>query len=172
MKYSEKYDRYVDDDLVIYRWDKRKDKLMQCKIFKSSNGYLLVGTKLGISRVHRVIWETMVGEIPNGMFIDHINTIRTDNRLENLRVVTRKENSNNPLTKKHVSEAQKVAQKGKHLSEETKQKMSVAQKGKTSSEFGRKFKNHFGIYQYENPKLYNTEISWYIRHNRKCRWEV
>lgn len=30
MKYNSKYDRYVDDDLVIYRYDKSKDKLVQC----------------------------------------------------------------------------------------------------------------------------------------------
>lgn len=32
MKYNEKYDLYIDDDLVIYYWDKRKDKLMQRKM--------------------------------------------------------------------------------------------------------------------------------------------
>ena len=37
--------------------------------------------------------------------IDHINTIRTDNRIENLRLVSSKENSNNPITKKNKSEA-------------------------------------------------------------------
>lgn len=29
MKYNEKYDRYVDDDLVVYRLDKNSDKLVQ-----------------------------------------------------------------------------------------------------------------------------------------------
>lgn len=47
---------------------------------------------------HRVIWYYFNGEIPEGMEIDHINTIRDDNRLENLRLVSKKENMNNPIT--------------------------------------------------------------------------
>lgn len=35
------------------------------------------------------------GDIPNGMQIDHINHIRNDNRLENLRLVTNAENQMN-----------------------------------------------------------------------------
>lgn len=50
--------------------------------------------------VHRLVYEAFIGEIRDGMEIDHINTIRTDNRLENLRVVTHKENILNPLTLK------------------------------------------------------------------------
>ena len=42
---------------------------------------------------HRVIWKMHYGEEPGE--IDHINGIRTDNRLCNLRVVTRSENQRN-----------------------------------------------------------------------------
>lgn len=156
MKYNEKYDLYLDDDLVIYYWDKKKDKLMQRKIYKSTNGYLLVSTKIGLKRVHRVIYETFIGPIPDGFEIDHINTVRDDNRLENLRCVTCKENNNNALSLKHKSEAMK----GK-----------TNKKGKTTSEFGEKFKEYYGITRYNNPKLYNKEY-WYYRYNHKCRWEV
>ena len=107
--------------------------------------------------VHRLVYETFVGEISNGYEIDHINTIRDDNRLENLRCVTSYENNNNPLTRKHRSEAQKGNQ---------------YRKGITRSEFGIKFKEHFGITNYENPKLYHRELTWYKRHNKVCRWEV
>lgn len=68
------------------------------------------------------------------------------------------------------------SQKGKKLSEETKQKISKLKKnnksakGKIHSEFGKKFKEHFGITRCDNIKLYNKEKSWYQR-NRKCRWE-
>lgn len=48
--------------------------------------------------VHRLVWEAFVGQIPDGYEIDHINTKRDDNRLANLRVVTPKENCNNPIT--------------------------------------------------------------------------
>lgn len=63
-----------------------------------ANGYEYVTIDGGAKLVHRVMWEVFNGEIPEGMEIDHINTIRTDNRLENLRCVTPSENKRNPLT--------------------------------------------------------------------------
>jgi hypothetical protein len=102
--------------------------------------------------IHRLVYETFVCEIPQGYGIDHINTIRTDNRLVNLKLCTHKENINNPLTL-HKKSGNKNAN------------------GKPTSEFGTKFKEHFGITYYDNPKLYTTEKSWYHRHNKVCRWE-
>lgn len=150
MKYNERYDLYLDDDFVIYYWNKHKDKLMQRPLDKDKDGYLRVLTKIGKKRVHRVIYETFVGTIPDGYEIDHINNIRNDNRLENLRCVTHKENMNNPISLKARRKAM----------------------CKPWSEFGRKFKDHYGISCQQNPKLYNTEQMWYYRHNNKCRWEV
>ncbi|WPK42223.1 hypothetical protein [Escherichia phage vB-EcoS-XT34] len=43
----------------------------------------------------RVTWEYFNGEIPIGMEIDHINHIRDDNRIENLRLVSRSDNQKN-----------------------------------------------------------------------------
>ena len=48
--------------------------------------------------------ELVANEWFKGAEIDHINTDRMDNRPENLRWVTRRENLNNPLTRKHRSE--------------------------------------------------------------------
>lgn len=177
MKYNEKYDLYLDDDLVIYYWNKNKDKLMQRTISKDRCGYLRVSTKIGLKMVHRIIYETFVGPIPDGMEIDHINTIRTDNRLENLRCVTHKENDNNPLSRKHRSEACRISMignkhaKGHKHSEETRKKQSNKAKLRITSEFGRKFKEHYGISRYQNTKLYDVEYKWYYRHNYKCSWE-
>lgn len=156
MKYNEKYDLYLDDDLVIYYWNKRKDKMMQRKIILTNDGYLNVHTKLGLKRVHRVIYETFVEPIPDSYQIDHIDTHKDNNRLDNLRCVTNKENSNNPLTRKHMSEAQKGNQNAI---------------GKPTSEFGRKFKEHYGLSHYQDAKLYSREYMWFKKHN-KYRWEV
>ena len=45
-------------------------------------------------------WELLKGTIPAGIQIDHINGIRTDNRIENLRLVTHQQNQCNRLNVK------------------------------------------------------------------------
>lgn len=167
MKLNEKYDLYIDDDYVIYYWNKRLDKLMQRTIYKTDKGYLLVNTKIGAKCVHRIIYETFIGEIPDGYEIDHIKGNRMDNRPEMLKCVTHKENMNNPITRKRISEVNSESLKGN-----TNAKGNTNTKGKPRSEFGRKFKDHFGIARYQNPKLYHKELQWYRTHNNKCKWET
>ena len=165
MKYNEKYDLYLDDDYVIYYWSKKKDKLMQKSIIKNKDGYLCTNTKIGFNAVHRIIYETFVGPIPDGYEIDHINAIRDDNRLENLRCVTHKQNCNNPITLKKKGEAMKIVLIGN--------KRAVGNtntKGKARSEFGMKFKEHYGITKYQNSNLYHKERAWFQYHG-KCSWE-
>ena len=42
--------------------------------------------------VHRLVWEAFNGEIPEGMEVNHINEITTDNRLDNLNLLTHCQN--------------------------------------------------------------------------------
>lgn len=61
------------------------------------NGYLVSkitckNTKL-TCRHHRIIWISKYGVIPEGYVIDHINNNKKDNRIENLQLLTTKENS-------------------------------------------------------------------------------
>lgn len=103
--------------------------------------------------IHRAVAELFIPNPENKPCVDHINTDRLDNRSENLRWVSTKENCNNPLTIKHVSEVQRgkvrtaefrkklsEARKGKSrrpFSEETKRKMSEAHMGKPSGHKGK-----------------------------------
>lgn len=41
---------------------------------------------------HRLVWQWFNGDIPDGMVVNHINGVKSDNRPENLEVVTSSEN--------------------------------------------------------------------------------
>lgn len=110
---------------------------------KDRGGYM----KLGNYCIHRLVAEAFIPNPENKPCVDHINTDRSDNRAENLRWVSHKENNENPLTRKHYSESlqgivfsaehnRKIseAHKGKTFSEETKRKLSEAHKGIPRSE--------------------------------------
>ena len=62
-----------------------------------ANGYL-VATLHGENcrkqvRLNRVVWISVNGIPPEGMVVDHINSIKTDNRISNLQLLTKEENS-------------------------------------------------------------------------------
>lgn len=71
------------------------------------DGYLCFTCNDKTYSSHRFIYECFNGLIPDGLVIDHINTIRDDNRIENLRAVTTSENNRNPLTLKHLKEGKR-----------------------------------------------------------------
>lgn len=76
-----------------------------------SNGYLRVNLSMNNKSkdfyIHRLVCSAFIPNTDNKPCIDHINTNRTDNRVENLKWVTRSENMNNPLTLIKCSECRK-----------------------------------------------------------------
>ena len=71
-----------------YRWS------FGCDI----NGYRIIGFQRKKYYVHRLVAESFLGCPPkNKLYIDHINRIRSDNRVSNLRWVSAKENNDNTL---------------------------------------------------------------------------
>lgn len=70
---------------------------------KQNSGYLTVclskNNKPKIFRVHRLVATAFIPNPENKPCIDHINTIKDDNRAENLKWATQKENVNNVLTR-------------------------------------------------------------------------
>ena len=161
MIYNPEYNRWFTKSGLVFKYDESKDKLILCNGSISKQGYLksTSSVKSGFL-IHRAIWETFNGKIPAGMHIDHINGDKQDNRLENLRAVTPKENCNNPITLKKLRENTIIA--------------GLKRRGKIKREpkgFGKKFFEHFGITRPDDVKLYNREFNYYLYHG-KCRWEV
>ena len=73
-----------------------KEKILKPEIL--NNGYYQVCLcKQSVKkhyRVHRLVWSAFNGPIPENMQVNHINEIKTDNRLSNLNLMTCKENIN------------------------------------------------------------------------------
>lgn len=59
-----------------------------------THGYIMINIFGAPRRAHRLAWLLAYGEIPSGE-IDHINGVRHDNKIKNLRDVSRHENSKN-----------------------------------------------------------------------------
>lgn len=72
-----------------------KEKILKPKI---TRGYYQVelckNSKVRFYSVHRLVFEAFNGTISEGLQVNHINEIKTDNRLSNLNLMTCKENSN------------------------------------------------------------------------------
>lgn len=74
-------------------WNKRYSGTVAGRL--DSSGHIQVGASKKIHAAHRVVWEMHNGPIPAGLEIDHINGIRSDNRIENLRLATHAQNMRN-----------------------------------------------------------------------------
>ena len=75
MKYNSKYDRWVTKGGLVYRYSKGEDKLVLCKLQTDICGYLQLNVskpKITKILVHRLVYETFVGNIPQGYQIDQI----------------------------------------------------------------------------------------------------
>jgi hypothetical protein len=60
----------------------------------TKDGYVAVKLRQTTIYAHRLVWLMHHGFEPEG-FIDHINRVKSDNRIENLRVVTNQVNQHN-----------------------------------------------------------------------------
>lgn len=122
----------------VHRFERNNNGFKEIKpkilaLYIDKNGYKRIGLsdsthKQHTKLVHFLVAQAFIPNPNNKPYIDHINTIKTDNRVENLCWVTPKENQNNPLTKEHI----RNGLKGIVRSEEFKTKISTTMKGMNS----------------------------------------
>jgi len=53
-------------------------------------------------RAHKIIYQTLVGDIPDGYEIDHIDDIRHHNNVDNLRLLTHSQNMKKAYARKRA----------------------------------------------------------------------
>ena len=103
-----------------------KGRIIKPQLMK--NGYYVFkywnGRSVSNIEIHRLIAKAFIPNPEGKPEVDHIDTVRTNNHINNLRWTTRAENHQNPLTRKHYSEAKK----GVKVSDETRKKMSESHK--------------------------------------------
>lgn len=130
--------RSLDKYLPMPNGGKKLVKGRIIKQYMNPNGYMIVN--LGkthndrkIKYVHRLVakaFPEICGEWFEKCEVDHLNTIRDDNRAINLKVCTASENANNPLTLKHQS----VKKIGKKMPIGFGEKISNIMKGRTHTD--------------------------------------
>lgn len=135
----------VSDDGRVY--SVRSNKLL--KFTSDKDGYLyyvlcVLGERHTV-KAHRLVAMAFISNPKNKPAIDHINGVKTDNRVENLRWVTNKENTHNPNTMPNLIKA--------CMSKERKEKLYAAS---AKRDFGRKktvvYKDGVFIGEFESQK--------------------
>ena len=96
-------ERLVAHLVKNYTYDRARGVVVNRKLNRvvkgcmNSAGYMLtrlrIGGQLPSIKLHHMVWVMVYGRFPK--MIDHINGDKTDNRLENLREVSAKENADN-----------------------------------------------------------------------------
>ena len=75
----------------------------------NNSGYLYFGIynkklkKTKICTQHRFVYEVFKGKIPSHFEIDHLNNLKTDNRIKNLQLLTHKQNIEKSKNKAIIS---------------------------------------------------------------------
>lgn len=77
--------------------DSRGNRYPQSPVKASVGGYGYIRVSLKGGRVgyHTIVWTLTYGNIPDGYTVDHIDGDRSNNNINNLRLVTKRQNGQN-----------------------------------------------------------------------------
>ena len=90
-----------DDGVLYYReWKTGRKKSLVAGNKDKASGYIKVTLNYKTYLEHRLIWEYHFGSIPDGLEIDHIDGDPSNNKIDNLRAVTKQVNQWNRHTAK------------------------------------------------------------------------
>ena len=96
-------DKKISAERISRLWNNRFSGQRAFSNISKSTGYVQGNIGGKVLRGHRVAWAIFYGDWPDGE-IDHINGVRADNRIENLRVVDRGANCRNlPISTRNKS---------------------------------------------------------------------
>lgn len=99
---------FYDDSTGIFKWNKKICRHVIVGSIAGSvyqDGYVLIKVFGKRYVAHRLAWLYVYGQFPDGE-LDHINGNRSDNRIANLRVVTRQGNQQNKARQENNTSGQ------------------------------------------------------------------
>jgi hypothetical protein len=138
-------EKHKDIDWVLNNWQRNKQYL------NKKTGYVQAVIWTKTYMVHRLVWmEKHHSFIPDGFEINHINGVKSDNRIENLELVTHTENMNhsvNVLGKRKPKTATKEEYKKKRAEY---MKKYIAKNKERLSKYGKE--------KYEQNKEYYKQL--------------
>lgn len=110
------YPNYEVSDMGRIKSKRRPTKERILKTYMNKNGYSIVGLLDAEGnqhnvQVHRLVADAFCPNPDKKPFVDHINCEKEDNRAVNLRWVTAKENSNNPITLERTRKGRLISAK-------------------------------------------------------------